>query len=323
MLDLFFLFFRLGHTLVNNEDIDYPLPGSHSLQSIRFVSGFPRYADMISRLVPESNNISGPIHTPVQAANGRFDIENCTPTEAQSVKAALQYGRFTAEKALVDIRNGQHSKHGLRALFKNNYNFARVSWHLHDLATLTPMPNVYRNKVEQESSPVFVCVSRGREMNWGDAAVKEPMDQYYELCKIENVPGLYMWKHPYIFLCPLFFHYPIAPEPARSGITCPHVWKNKYVGIVERLVNSQASVLLHELTHFYLRKENVPPGTETYKANELVSLNVPDSWRNPAAYEYYIACRSRAGRFCGNLGGLTILSASQLYSTVALSTQIP
>jgi len=57
--------------------------------------------------------IQGPVNTPVQAENGKFDIENCTPRETRSIKKALEQGQMAVQKALADIPNGRYSRHGL------------------------------------------------------------------------------------------------------------------------------------------------------------------------------------------------------------------
>lgn len=235
----------------------------------------------------------------MQAANGKFDIENCTPKEARSVEKALQQGQLAVQKALVDIHNGQQSRYGLWAMFKSNDNIPKVKQMLQDLVVLKPMPNVLRNEAQQASSPVFLCVSKGSEVVGSHAEAKKYMDTWYEECKHNKKSvAMYVVTAAYIFLCPNFFRHSVAPPPTKSAaIFCPIVQKNTYRGNFEQLLFFQSYTLLHELIHFYLGDKNGPPVLETYGPNNLVSLSAAYSWRNPRAYEYYITCKFRPSRF--------------------------
>ncbi|MCJ1245549.1 hypothetical protein MMC30_002753 [Trapelia coarctata] len=241
-----------------------------------------------------SAGLRGILDTPVQAENGKFDIENCTPRQTESVKKALKQGQLSVQKALADIPNGEYSKYGLLAMFKNNHNFAKVQQMLEDLAILKPMPKAMRNLVHQASSPVFVCVSKGHEMVGRSAEEQGAMDIWYERCKPKGHSAKYALTTAYIFLCPRFFRYPVTPEPAKSAILCPVVRKNKYLGDFQELFMFQSYVLLHELVHFYLGDDNLAPETETYRPKNLVALSALDSRRSPRAYECYISFPSAA-----------------------------
>ena len=233
--------------------------------------------------------------TPLQAADGRYDIENCTPKQTRSIERALQQGRVAAQGALEDIHNGLRSRYGLRAMFKSNENVAKVKQMLQNLVILRPMANVMRDDIKNRvtSSPVFVCLTKGSEVDGLSTEEQKSMDHLYNTCLNNTSYAMALEPTAHIVLCPIFFRFLVAPPPTKSAaIFCPIVPGNKYRGNFDQLFTFQSYFLLHELIHFYLGEANHPPEEEVYDANGLVSLNAAESLKNPRAYEYYITCKS-------------------------------
>ena len=144
-------------------------------------------------------------------------------------------------------------------------------------------PNPFRAQY-----PVFVCLKP-------DPPSKRFKD-FYRSCDDHNIEAFTVPGYKYIFLCPRYFTYPIAPI-GPLGRNCLKVEFNEFgYENLERLVNVQKYMLLHELAHFYLGRESlggktVP--TEEYDPNECVNFEQELSLRNPMNYQFFAASKSR------------------------------
>ena len=144
-------------------------------------------------------------------------------------------------------------------------------------------PNPFRAQY-----PVFACLK--------PYPPSERFKDFYRSCDDHNIEAFTVPGYKYIFLCPRYFTYPIAPI-GPLGRNCLKVEFNEFgYENLGRLVDVQKYMLLHELTHFYLGRESlggktVP--TEEYDPNECVNFEEKLSLRNPMNYQFFVASKSR------------------------------
>ena len=135
--------------------------------------------------------------------------------------------------------------------------------------------------------PVFACLKP-------DPPSKKFKD-LYRGCQDYSQQAFTVPGYKYVFLCPAYFTFPLAPI-GPSGKNCLNVEFNVFCyENLERLVNIQMYILLHELVHFYLGRESlggrtVP--TEEYDPNLCVNFDEKLSLRNPMNYQFFVASKS-------------------------------
>ena len=220
-----------------------------------------------------------------------YHIRNCD-ARTDEIVHALELLKEPLAASIVSARQGQRSPHGFTAFFKNNQAIGPVIKMLNDIDSLKPTrgkaPYPFRLQ-----PPIFVCLKPNdgykRFSGYYKACVKEP-DREGSI-QTFVIPG-----KKYVFLCPTYFDFPMSPI-GPLGRNCLRVADNKFVNgeNIERLVNVQKYMLLHELAHFYLGQASLDGRTvptEAYNSNICVNLDPKLSLRNPMNYQFFVASKS-------------------------------
>ena len=216
-----------------------------------------------------------------------YIIQECDSYTDQ-VEHALDLLKESIAVAKSSARRGQRSPHGFTAFFKNDKAIGPVIKMLNDVYTLPPVFGKLPLRFKW-SHPVFVCLK--------SSPPSERFGDLYTAC--EDDPAIQSFTVPgykYVFLCPGYFTYPISPI-GPPGRNCPTVDKNefRYDRNLERLVDVQKYMLLHELVHIYLGKATLGGRTvpkEEYDANLCVDFDQKLSLRNPMNYQFFVASKS-------------------------------
>jgi hypothetical protein len=214
----------------------------------------------------------------------------CTPEETELISEGIKLSRMAARTALQDVPKGRFSKYGFWTLFKTQANVVKVQQILQNLATMPPMPHLWRGAADQTTSPVFICLSEDIK--------EEALKASLQRCKALRESAFLFRNTAFIMLCPAYFRYPLAPRrPEKLRQYCPTLQHNRYFGEHRKFIKFQFQVLLHELVHFYLGPEDIhnavaPEGVgETYELNEIVVQRAAHARLTPNAYSYYVACK--------------------------------
>ena len=220
---------------------------------------------------------------------GQYHIENCRayfPHLTEVIDSALAAVR----PALDDVKLGEASRHGFRALFK--YHGAReyVAEMLKAISTMRPQRALEPWPL-LPTQPQFSCVIRNSKNLYPFLEI-DP----WQLCSFSPLAAFYAPESSFIFLCPRFFSYPGIPTDL-SGRNCPGVQDNQWVHNSRNLYNYQTYILLHEMVHFYLQSHSlsgttIPP--EQYGIDGCVALDPLHSLHNPTNYQVYVASKSES-----------------------------
>ena len=185
--------------------------------------------------------------------------------------------------ALNDVRLGLDSKHGFRALFKDGATSTYVRGILRSIASAQPVTGLNPDP-SVPTAPRFACVVPSTTSQYGFLG--------FDAWIYCNQPGVglafYVGGASYIFLCPRFWQYEIAPR--RN--TCPSVRHNQFIGRGDPLSLYMTYMVIHEMVHFYLGWASLGPDSdppEVYSINDCVGLNPLNSVHNPANYHFYVA----------------------------------
>lgn len=142
------------------------------------------------------------------------------------------------------------------------------------------------------SSPIITCVSTMPDPHESPV----PFSPYisaitagYQHCRSDptGAIGAYIQGTPLIVLCPLFWG--VSAKPTRRICNRVNEATNQFQSDGLSLVNTQVSVLLHELVHFYSEAASgVQVTHEGIRLNDCVGLNAEQSRLNPNNYVYYV-----------------------------------
>ncbi|MCJ1252654.1 hypothetical protein MMC24_000460 [Lignoscripta atroalba] len=103
-------------------------------------------------------------------------------------------------------------------------------------------------------------------------------------CLGKDVEAMYSINTPYIYLCPLFTKIRLYPP----SIGCGRVTRAGTTLLTfEDMAFSQYTILVHELTHLYLKQDYLDP--EVYEVNAALNLRSDQSIINPQNYAFYAA----------------------------------
>ena len=185
--------------------------------------------------------------------------------------------------ALNDVRLGLDSKHGFRALFKDGATSTYVRGILRSIASAQPVTGLNPDP-SVPTAPRFACVVPSTTSQYGFLGFDA-----WIYCHLPGVGlAFYVGGASYIFLCPHFWQYEIAPR--RN--TCPSVRYNQFLGRGDPLSLYLTYMVIHEMVHFYLGWASLGPNSdppELYAINDCVGLNPLNSVHNPANYHFYVA----------------------------------
>ena len=185
--------------------------------------------------------------------------------------------------ALNDVRLGLDSKHGFRALFKDGATSTYVRGILRSIALARPVTGLNPDP-SVPTAPRFACVAPSTTSQYGFLG----FDAWF-YCHQPGVGlAFYVGGASYIFLCPRFWQYDIAPRKS----TCPSVRHNQFLGRGDPLSLYMTYMVIHEMVHFYLGWASLGPDSdppELYSINDCVGLNPLNSVHNPANYHFYVA----------------------------------
>ena len=185
--------------------------------------------------------------------------------------------------ALNDVRLGLDSKHGFRALFKDGATSTYVRGILRSIASAQPVTGLNPDP-SVPTAPRFACVAPSTTSQYGFLGFDA-----WIYCHLPGVGlAFYVGGASYIFLCPHFWQYEIAPR--RN--TCPSVRYNQFLGRGDPLSLYLTYMVIHEMVHFYLGWASLGPNSdppELYAINDCVGLNPLNSVHNPANYHFYVA----------------------------------
>ena len=125
--------------------------------------------------------------------------------------------------------------------------------------------------------PTIMCVY---------AKYREVIPREYAHCTRPNSGTAAMWedKTQFIFLCPYFWTFPVYP----SVDSCPEVLLGGTRLSKSSIVETQMSVLFHELLHLYMGNRILEP--EAYEINACTSLHPDEAAINVSNYGYYLGC---------------------------------
>ena len=188
---------------------------------------------------------------------------------------------------LNDVRLGRDSKHGFRALFKDGATSTYVRGILRSIASAQPLMGL-KPHPSVPTAPRFACVAPSTTSQYGFIG--------FDAWIYCHMPGaglaFYVGGASYIFLCPRFWQYQIAPRKSN----CPSVIYNQFFSrgtSGDPLSLYMTYMVIHEMVHFYLGSDSLGPGTyppEIYPINGCVGLDPLDSVHNPPNYQFYVAC---------------------------------
>ena len=193
--------------------------------------------------------------------------------------------------ALDDVRLGLDSKHGFKALFKDGAISTYVRGVLRSIASAQPLTGL-DPEPSVPTAPRFACVA--------PSTTSQYEFLQFDVWSYCNQPGVgmafYVGGTSYIFICPHFWGYEIAPRKNN----CPSVRYNQFVGHGDTLSLYLIYMVIHEMVHFYLGWDSLGPSSsppEIYSINDCVRLDPLDSIHNPSNYHFYVA-RECFGPFC-------------------------
>ena len=185
--------------------------------------------------------------------------------------------------ALNDVRLGLNSKHGFRALFKDGATSTYVRGILRSIASAQPLTGLNPDP-SVPTAPRFACVTPSTTSQYGFLG----FDAWFYCSQPGVGLAFYVGGASYIFLCPHFWQYEIAP---RQKI-CPSVRYNQFLGRGDPLSLYMTYIVIHEMVHFYLGWDSLGPDShppELYSINDCVGLDPLDSVHNPPNYHFYVA----------------------------------
>ena len=226
-------------------------------------------------------------NTSDELTNGQYHIENCRAYFPQLINV-IDSALAAVGPALQDVRLGQTSTHGFRALFKYHGAKDYVENILRSIATLRPKHGLEPWPLLR-TKPQFSCVIRNSKSLY-------PFVDFdpWQICSFSGQAAFYASESSFIFLCPRFFSYPAIPTDL-TGRNCPGVRDNQWVPNGRNLYDYQTYIILHELVHFYLQSHSLsgitlPP--EQYFLDGCVALDPLQSLHNPTNYQVYVASMS-------------------------------
>ena len=175
-----------------------------------------------------------------------------------------------------DASNGTTSELGFSAIFKDDTNIPYIKAVYQRIADGSKMP-VNTNKVQEDHHPTIVCAVPGD----GDTA----MSKFTEPCVGQKGPGVHIQGTHFIVLCPSFFDLKKVPEAS----DCPRMTDGGFFSYPYQWITSQYSVILHQLSHFYLGGEVLQPEISDLK--KIFLLPAASSKLNARSYEFYAASK--------------------------------
>ena len=185
--------------------------------------------------------------------------------------------------ALNDVELGLDSKHGFRALFKDGATSTFVRGILRSIASARQLTGLHPDP-SVPTAPRFACVAPSTTSQYWFLSFDA-----WVYCHLPNAGmAFYIGGSSYIFLCPQFWQYRIAPQKS----ICPSVRYNQFVGVGDPLGLYLTYMIIHEMVHFYLGWDSLGPEShppEMYPINSCVGLNSFNSVHNPSNYHFYVA----------------------------------
>ena len=195
----------------------------------------------------------------------------------------LSFAGRALAPALNDVRLGLDSKHGFRALFKDGATSTFVLGILRSIASARPLTGLNPDPF-MPTAPRFACVAPSTTSQYWFLSFDA-----WVYCHLPDAGmAFYVGGASYIFICPQFWQYDIAPRKS----TCPSVRDNQFVGGGDPLSLYLTYTVIHEMVHFYLGWDSLGPDShprEIYPINGCVGLDPLDSIHNPANYHFYVA----------------------------------
>lgn len=182
-----------------------------------------------------------------------------------------------------------HTSAAYQTFFKDIRYAPFINGVLENIAAGTPMLPAQVAGGFLTSSPIITCVSTMLDPHEASVPYISAIAAGYQHCRNDpiRIAGGYIQGTPLIVLCPLFWGIPA--KPTRSTCNRVNEATNRFRGDGLSLANTQVSVLLHELVHFYSEAASgVQVEYERIRLNDCVGLSAKRSRSNPNNYIYYV-----------------------------------
>ena len=213
------------------------------------------------------------------AKSGNYLIVYCDADTAGSHAAYLQklipYMQSHLEAVVTDLDRGTASP-AFRAFFKTNNNLEPVRKVFTDIINGSKIVTGQNGRFKPP--PTLVC-----------ADTDEPsLDHLMDACNSYTRPGAYIVNpQKLVALCRIFWTEP----PAARKTACPQIANGKALTEPTSLVETQYSILVHELVHIYNMFDD--SWQEVYGFDDVVGLDAIRSVENAQNYAIYAAGQLR------------------------------